>query len=520
MVEIGAGCVHPIDNEGAMNSLLGALGLVVGMTISPVEAIISPSAILDVGTTIGDLFGTTTDVIAAADLARELEIIEEAQSSADPTEEKIRRISDLARDLGYTEADVAMWTRTLREDGPRAEKLRAITSMVKSAKALKKRFSGLTTQAKIAEVEQASLARQQLAVSTELLSEIQHQDLNMKIVELQKEQEGLKKIENVRIRLSSLGGRFFKSGALSFPAGDLQVESAIAMAQKLRPSILGFIVTIILARIAFYLMGFYPAYKHFDALRDGVLAIVLLYVFPDVVRATVHIGSTIGGALPADGFSDPGRLWKARGESWANTVALPASLVMYGIYSVAGSLVKVSVGIIVLFVPIAILLSQVMNFSRLWSLWIGSLVVLSLWPALWNGIGSLSSLLLGPAGDYALLQGAVLSVVQVAAPFLAQRLLGAQSPGVDASQNATQMISRATQVASRASHLFWGGSPVASPNDSSLGQASMEYRGDGLDRAYRRGFTMADSQRDPNGAAAIGAKPENEGPKNRGSNAV
>jgi phage shock protein A len=377
---------------------------------------------------------------------------------------KLREVESLARELGYTKQEL---TDLLDQDRTQTTSLSAtiqkLTSAIRLGKKVSKLLSRLDKKAQMAQLESTAIQKEQLTIQYRLLNEQISARLDSKKEKLEEIKDRRSAITLLQKEIHRRGGRVFgKTGIYSFPKIDRVLDKSVSVAQKMAPYFAGLICLAFLLRVFFYQIGFYPAQKYGDALRDCIVCLLLLATFPQLIHAAVGISHSlsqaIGGAHTVE-LQSP-----SKGPSF-NITDLPGSLALnliwiaswikYGAFILTDFLFNFGLAFLVLLFPLVIFVSQMLNFSLAWPVFLASFLILTLWPVFWNSTGILAHELwiMSSASITDEFKGLLFSLLQLISPSVCMLVLKGQSLGQAIQSTTSKISSNISKGLSQASGL-------------------------------------------------------------------
>jgi hypothetical protein len=205
----------------------------------------------------------------------------------------------------------------------------------------------------------------------------------------------------------------------------------------------------------------------------------LLAIYPDLIRASISMSQTLAGSLGKvrlesirpDDLQIP--VFANLGIKLSLTLSWAFEWFKYLAYLAINFLTTFGVALMVMLFPIVIFSSQMLNFAVAWPLFIGTFLVLCLWPLFWNLVGFAATLYWAKAdktiGDQ--IYTLFFTVMQVFSPLIGAKLLSGQSIGRSISGAISTLVNPSRQ-AIRAIGGTWDGFTRSKDNyvGSSMGK--------------------------------------------------
>lgn len=356
---------------------------------------------------VGAVSESAGEVAASADAFSELygEIDSGAEVGDDGQRliQEIQEIESLAYEAGYTKEEIEQLTAdSANKNNARklSSTLKSITRAVRAGKRVARLFMKLDQKAKISEVESAQIEREQLVALYKQLRADHERDLREIKERLRDQKDKRDQIATLKKEEKKSGAMAFgRTGVLSFPKQDAVIEEAIRMATGLRPVLLQLLLFVFLIRAVFYQFGFFGMPRYGDLIRDTILCVVLLMVFPELVRACILMCNGVAASIGLKELREvePGKLdFPAEiGLSFKARLLLEwlFQWIKYFAFVTAQFLANFGLAFLVLLFPIVIFCSQMLNFSVAWPIFLGSFLCICLWPLFWNATGMLAAML-------------------------------------------------------------------------------------------------------------------------------
>ncbi len=400
-----------------------------------VAAVVSTTA-----SAISSISDATSEIAGTADAFSELysEIDTDAQISEDGQKiiQEVQEVESLAREAGYTAEEIdGLGHQDPNELKRLAGTIKSITRAVKAGKRAYKLVMKLEKKAQTAQVESAQIEKEQLAATYKLIRLQNEANLEATKKELQALVEKKKQIESLKNELKEKGAKTFgKSGVLYFPKAARIVENSITVAKKLRAALFGMMLVVFLVRVVFYQFGFFGVPRYGDLVRDTIVCGLLLMVFPDMVHGILSYCDVLSSQITDSHLQgiQPKELKLPELKDASTTTKLFIGWlfewIRYGTYAVIDFVMTFGTSFLVMLFPIVIFLSQMMNFSIAWPVFIGGFITVCLWPLFWNLVGLAASLSWGQEQQTFAesLYSIFFSIIQLISPIAGIKILSGQ----------------------------------------------------------------------------------------------
>lgn len=429
-----------------------------GLAIDPFTIMAAATATVNAISSFSDAAGEVSSTLGAIDeLYSEVSPESEMSADANRISSDIREIEALAIEAGYTAQDIA----DLKEESPAAAErlsttIRHITKSVRTAKRAMNIFSKLDQKAQRAQIESTEIEREQLKVMYAQLRAQHKAEIDEIKKELKEKVKKKREIQALRQDLQDRGVKTFsKTGVYSFPKTKPVIEAAIKVGQSMRPLLFGLMLLAFLLRVVFYQIGYRGVGSYGDLLRDALVCSVLLFSYPELIRGIVTICHELGEFVSKASLKeiDP-KSWSLGEKTASSGISLNGfpdllEFVKYYFLRIADFAVNFGLAFLVLLAPLVIFASQILNFSVGWPVYLGTLIVFSLWPLFWNMTGYLAGLLWTQTDksvwDY--LMAALVSLFQFLSPFVGMKIMsgGSGKAVADGVRSGTSILSKQVQ---------------------------------------------------------------------------
>jgi hypothetical protein len=438
--------------------------------------------------------GKLSDVAGGIEATEEL--YSEIDSEATVSEEgervvrEIERVESMAREAGYTEDEIASISEDLGRPGGFQEKIRGITRAIRTGKRLRSLVSSVSTEkrAQNAQIDTAANTQQSLMAELEQTAAVKQLLIEEKKKNIEKTIEKRRQITAIRSSLAKKGARVYgNTEALTFPRRENAFESAFEMAEKLRFPLIGLIILVIGIRVIFYQFSFKGPESYGDLLRDTLVCAFLLFIFPDLVRAILDLTDGLSSAVVAIGTEpiQPGKKdlpsWIRMSFDWKVLLSWLYEWTRFILFGVASFLINFGLSFMIVLFPIVIFASQALNFAVAWPVFLGSFIVLAIWPIFWNATGLLAVLVFtrDDATHGSNLTALLLGIVQFVSPFLGAKLLTGEGV-MKTVQSASAAISGVAGLGAKMAGATFKSGGLASKASKTAGNAAKKAGGIGV----------------------------------------
>jgi len=383
---------------------------------------------------IGKFSDVANGIEATQELYSEIDSEATVSEEGDRLVREIERVESMAREAGYTEDEIAMIREDLGRPGGFQEKIRGITRAIRTGKRLRSLVSSVSAEkrAQNAQIDTAANTQQTLMAELEQTAATKQLLVEEKKKGIEETLEKKKQIKAIRSSLAKKGARVYgKTGALTFPRKENAFEAAFELGEKFRLPLIGLFVLVIAVRVIFYQFSFKGPESYGDLLRDTLVCAFLLFIFPDLVRAILNLTDGLANVISVTGTEPirpeqdtPPTLF-AISRDWTVLFTWLYEWARFLFYQAASFIVNFGLTFMIVLFPIVIFASQALNFAIAWPTFLGTFIILALWPVFWNATGTLASLL-SHRDDATMgsdVSAFLLGLVQFASPLLGAKLL-------------------------------------------------------------------------------------------------
>ncbi len=431
---------------------------------------------------IGKLGDVANGIEATQELYSEIDSEATVSEEGERVVKEIERVESMAREAGYTEDEIASIREDLGRPGGFQEKIRGITRAIRTGKRLRSLLSSVSTEkrAQNAQIDTASNTQQTLMAELEQTATVKQLLVEEKKKGIEKTIERRRQITEIRSSLAKKGARVYgNTEALTFPRRENAFESAFELAEKLRFPLIGLIVLVIAIRVIFYQFSFKGPESYGDLLRDTLVCAFLLFIFPDLVRAILDLTDGLSSAVVAIGTEPirPGKndlpSWIRMSFDWKVLLSWLYEWTRFILYGVASFLINFGLSFMIVLFPIVIFASQALNFAVAWPVFLGSFIVLAIWPIFWNATGLLAVLVFtrDDATHGSNLTALLLGIVQFVSPFLGAKLLTGEGV-MKTVQSASAAISGVAGLGAKMAGATFKSGGLASKASKTAGSAA------------------------------------------------
>jgi hypothetical protein len=400
----------------------------------PLTAMAAAKAVTSAAGAIGKLSDVAGGIEATEELYSEIDSEATVSEEGERVVKEIERVESMAREAGYTEDEIASIREDLGRPGGFQEKIRGITRAIRTGKKLRKLTESFSRdkRAQSAQIDTASHTQQSLMAELEQTATIKQLLIQEKKKGIEETLVKKKQIKAIRSSLAKKGARVYgETGALTFPKKDNAFEAAFEIGEKLRLPLIGLIVLVIAIRVIFYQFSFKGPESYGDLLRDTLVCAFLLFIFPDLVRAILDLTDGLANAISATGTEPlrpeqdtPPTLYDIY-RDWTVFFNWLYEWARFLFYQATAFIINFGLTFMIVLFPIVIFASQALNFAVAWPTFLGSFIVLALWPIFWNATGTLASLLIhrDDATMGSNFSAFLLGLVQFVSPLVGVKLL-------------------------------------------------------------------------------------------------
>ena len=413
-----------------------------------------------VGSTIGGALDVGAEVAGSASAFSELytELDEDAQMSTEANQmiSDIQELEATAREAGYTSEEILAITGNA-PDGVKnvSAAIKRITSGVRAAKRAAKLFTKLDSASKRAQIDTANYEAEHLRVAYQNLYLSQQAELKEAKKEYQNIADTRKATKAAQAAILKKGALpIGATGAFTFPTIKDRTKVALEIANKLRPWLMGLVLFAFFVRLSFYQFALKGIRKYGDLLQDTLVCFLLMAAYPLIAEATAAVTSSLANAIVMPGPVAAPAVASFKPEfpgsftlSWQYILAI-TQWVCFEVVSFIGD---VGLAVMIVFFPIIIFGSQMLNFAIGWPIFLALFFSISLWPLTWNAIGLLAFKAYdGPvAGQGINLYGPFITLLQLFTPFIGAKVLKGNSPLESASAVASTIGKQAIRAPAR-----------------------------------------------------------------------
>ncbi len=324
---------------------------------------------------------------ALSELTSELGLGDDSSQDPQKIARKIQAIEALALDLGYTHDEAQDIVGQDRDSSQNLSlTLGKITRSVRLGKHLLL-LAGVSTQkaAEISTLDQGFGQNDEKKILSDIYSYLIRKDLSAKEAELKKNKQVVEEIK--------LLGKFLKSVAPSgnlnlFPVQRSIVKKAIDVFRSYSNLILGLVAMVFVSRILHYQFTFSPPEKYGDLVIDTLSCFFLMMVFPLLYGYMAEYSEALSLKLSqlfhvtGPKFPESPRLFGHVFPWWLQPAVLKTL-----IYLLVYSIFNLILAVLIALGPIMIFSGTMLGFSGQLSSYFGWLLIIWLWPVVWNVAG-------------------------------------------------------------------------------------------------------------------------------------
>ena len=350
---------------------------------------------------IGDLKESTHElsstVYALEDLFREFDEDPQIDDGSREVINRLKKIEELARELGYTENEIKYFLEY--EPEKLSDGIRQLTRTIRASKKLYNAFGISKKGSEAASVYSNKIQNEQLKTQNLLLNEHRKDKLDLKIEALEKDVNWNKLIKEGNKEIKESGSKWLKSGVITFPITDKYIKAALDVAEKLKPYLLSLALLVFFTRLIYYQFTLSGSYKYNDLFFDTLSCFFLLMVFPTVIELINKFSFELSYAvtdLSSFRTIHESYIEKKFLINWSSLDIrqsmdfLVEAFKINLLFPIVKWVFSIGISLLVAIGPIIIFSSTMLNFTIGLNIYLGTLILFFLWPLFWNIIGLLA----------------------------------------------------------------------------------------------------------------------------------
>jgi len=374
-------------------------------------------------------------IFALEDLFRELDETQEIDDGSKEVISRLKTIENLSHELGLTESEILY----LLEYEPTrlADGIRALTRTLKSTKRLFNTFGFSKKGRAASSVYTTKLQTDQLITQNQILNEYRKDKLDRKISALSRDINWNKFIKDGRKEINKSGSKSLSTGLITFPKSNDFVKSALKLSQNIKPFLLSLVLLVFLCRLIYFQFTLSDAYKYKDLFLDTLSCFFLILVFPTVINLIINFSTSLSDSLMSESYfrtiktsfvkKDPIFHWYTLSPA-EQIYFVCESIKTHLFFPTISWVFNIGLALLITCGPIIIFSSTMLNFSIGIKAYLAALILLSLWPFLWNSISLLSEQIIKTDYNFKNTIGSlIIWIIQILSPLFILKLLSGAS---------------------------------------------------------------------------------------------